>query len=98
MNVIEPERTENLVRADSYAASNGFRYMDVDDGIYSYFVPMSDNSTHLYIRQNIQDGESIFIAPKYVLVFNVKSNSAGIVKADEMVEPIAFNVVAEIVE
>ena len=65
MNVIEPERTQNLVRADSCKAKKGFRYLDEDDNTYSYFVPMRDNSTHLYIRRNVKGGESIFIHPKY---------------------------------
>ena len=90
MNVIEPVVTRNLVRADSREAEDGFRYLD--DNIYSYFVPMDDNRHHLYIRQAIKDGQSIFITPQHVLVFNVRSNVAGIVEADKMVEPVEFEV------
>ncbi len=95
MNVIEPVVKIDLVRADSYAASGGFRYADEDDDYYNYFVPMSPNSTHLYIRRSVQQGRSIFIEPEYILVFNVEHNSAGIVKANRMVEPIDFTVQAE---
>ncbi|KKL21721.1 hypothetical protein LCGC14_2442630 [marine sediment metagenome] len=92
MNVIEPVVTRNLVRADSWKAENGFRYLDEDDNTYSYSVPMNSNSTHLYIRRAIRENQSVFITPEYVLVFNVQSNVAGIVKADKMVEPVEFKV------
>ncbi|KKN03336.1 hypothetical protein LCGC14_1108780 [marine sediment metagenome] len=92
MNVIEFMRTENLVRADSEETENGFRYFDEEDNTYSYFVPMDDNSHNLYIRMAIKEGRSIFITPNYVLVFNLKNNTAGIVKADKMVEPVNFTV------
>ncbi len=95
MNVIEPVVTRNLVRADSKEAKNGFRYLDEDDITYSYFVPMNDNRFNLYIRRTIQDGQSIFITPQYVLVFNVQSNAAGIIEADKMVEPVDFTVNTE---
>ena len=92
MYVIEPERVENLVRADSVKARNGFRYADDVDKIYAYFVPMGGNSRHLYIRRVIRKGQNILINPEGVLVFNVQSNSAGIVKGDQMVEPVKFTV------
>ncbi|KKL76894.1 hypothetical protein LCGC14_2040330 [marine sediment metagenome] len=93
MNVIEPMQTNNLVRADSREAEDGFRYLD--DNIYSYFVPMNDNRSTLYIRQAIRENQSIFITPEYVLVFNVRFNVAGIVEADKMVEPVDFTVNVE---
>lgn len=95
MKVIEPTKQVDLVRADSKEAKNGFRYLDYDDITYSYFVPMDDNSACLYIRQQIQEGQSIFISPEYVLVFNVQHNTAGIVKADEMVEPVELEVIVK---
>ena len=90
MNVIEPMKTNNLVRADSREAENGFRYLDTRDNTYDYFVPMNSNSSNLYIRRAPREDRSIFIAPEYVLVFNVRFNIAGIVKADKMVEPVDF--------
>ena len=79
MNVIGPVKTETLVRADSYKARNGFRYLDEDTGTYDYFVPMEDNRNHLSIRQIVQGDQSIFISPNYVLIFNVHYNCAGLV-------------------
>ena len=93
MNVIEPVVTRNLVRADSRKARNGFRYFIL--GAIEYFVPTEDNPHVLYIRRAIGEGQSIFITPKYVLVFNVKNNMMGIVKADQMVEPVNFTVNVE---
>ncbi len=98
MKVIEPERTTNLVRADSLKARNGFRYFDKNEETYMYFVPMKDNSHHLYIRRTVREGQSIFITPVYILVFSVRYNTAGIVKADRMVEPINFVVNTVLVE
>ncbi len=95
MNVTEPVVKIDLVRADSSKATRGFRYIDERDDYYGYFVPMSPNSSYLYIRRSVQKGQSIFIEPEYILVFNIKHNSAGIVKADRMVEPIDFTVQAE---
>ena len=95
MNVIESMETKNLVRADSEEAENGFRYLDEEDNTYNYFVPMDDNSYHLHIRMTIKKGKSIFINPTYVLVFNLQSNTAGVVKADKMVEPVDFTVNVE---
>ncbi len=95
MNVIEPVVKIDLVRADSYAASRGFRYIDEQNDYYGYFVPMSPNSAYLYIRQSVREGQSIFIEPEYILVFNITHNSAGLVKADRMVEPVDFTVQAE---
>ena len=95
MNIVEPVKKIDLVRADSYEASKGFRYQDEGDDYYDYFVPMSPNSGHLYIRRSIREGQSIFIDPQYILVFNIKHNSAGIVKANRMVEPVGFTVQAE---
>ncbi len=92
MKVIEPIEKSNLVRADSEEAKNGFRKWHEIDEEWDYFVPMSDNSTNLYIRRTIQEGRSIFIAPDHVLVFNVQNDSAGLVKADAMVEPVTFEV------
>ena len=95
MNVIEPMKTNNLVRADSREAKKGFRYLDENDNTYGYFVPMEDNRSYLYIRRAIQEGQSIFIPPQYVLIFNVQSNAAGIVKADKMVEPVELEVIVK---
>ncbi len=95
MNVIEPTVTKDSVRADSREAKKGFRYLDENDNTYGYFVPMEDNRFTLYIRRIVQEGQSIFITPQYVLVFNVQSNAAGIVKADRMVEPVDFTVNVE---
>ena len=95
MNVIEPMKTNNLVRADSREAKKGFRYLDENNNTYGYFVPMEDNRFNLYIRRTVQEGQRIFITPQYVLVFNVQSNAAGIVEADKMVEPVKFTVNAE---
>ncbi len=90
MNVIEPAVTRNSVRADSREAKNGFRYFVL--GVIEYFVPTKDNPHNLYIRRSIREGQSIFITPEYVLVFNVKNNTMGIVRADQMVEPVEFEV------
>ena len=95
MKVNDPLFISNPVRADSDEAKNGFRYIDEDDNTYNYFVPMDSNSVHLYIRRSMGKDRSIFIAPSHILVFNVQSNSAGIVKADRMVEPVDFTVNAE---
>ncbi|KKK88616.1 hypothetical protein LCGC14_2741380 [marine sediment metagenome] len=92
MRIIEPVNIENLVRADSVEAHEGFRYLDENDGIYGYFIPMDDNSSNLYIRRTIKTGKSIFIAPEYVLVFNIRFNIAGAIKANKMVEPVDFTV------
>ena len=88
MNVIELMKTNNLVRADSREAKKGFRYLDEYNNTYGYFVPMKDNQFNLYIKRITQEGQSIFITPQYVLVFNVQFNAAGIIKADRMVEPV----------
>ncbi len=98
MDIVEPERTENLVRADSLKARKGFRYLDEDDKTYDYFVPMSDNQHNLYIRRAKWGGQSTLINPDYILIFNVQHNAAGIVKVDQMVEPVEFVVNVEEVE
>ncbi len=92
MNVIESMETKNLVRADSEEAENGFRYLVEEDITYNYYIPMDDNSYYLYIRRAIRKGRNLFINPDYVLVFNLRSNTAGVVKADKMVEPVDFTV------
>ena len=93
MNVIKPAITRESVRADSRKAKNGFRYFVL--GAIEYFVPTEDNPHNLYIRRSMGEGQSIFITPEYVLVFNVKNNRMGIVKADQMVEPVNFTVNVE---
>ena len=95
MNVIEPVVTRNLVRADSPEAMNGFRKWHEIDKEWDHFVPMCANSTHLYIRRTIQEGRSIFIEPSHLLVFNLQFNSAALIEADKMVEPVDFTVNAE---
>ena len=95
MNVIEPMKTNNLVRADSREAKKGFRYLDENNNTYEYFVPMEDNRSTLYIRRVIQEGQSIFITPQYVLVFNVRFNAAGIIRADRMVELVELEVIVK---
>ena len=95
MNMIELKRTENLVRADSREAENGFRQWHEMDQEWDHFVPMCANSTNLYIRRTIQEGRSIFIEPSHILVFNLQFNSAAIVEADAMVEPVNFTVNVE---
>ncbi len=91
MNLVMTDKPRNLVRADSGEARKGFRSFD-DEESYDYFVPMDDNSAHLYIRKRIKEGESIFITPDNILVFNLRYNIAGLVKADEMVEPVNLTV------
>lgn len=93
MKVNKPTLVSNSVRADSSEAKNGFGYEAL--GEYEYFVPVSDNSCILYIRRSLKKGQSIFIEPEYVLVFNVKNNTMGIVKANQMVEPVNFSVNVE---
>ncbi len=88
MNLVTTEKPRNLVRADSEEAKEGFRAFG-DDESYTYFVPMDDNSSHLYIRKK---SGSIFITPDNILVFNLRYNIAGLVKADEMVEPVNLTV------
>lgn len=95
MKITEPVEVSKLVRADSEEARDGFReYDEIGEG-WDYFVPMDDNSSHLYIRRNIQDGRSIFIEPDRILVFNIKYNIAGIIKADTTVEPVELTVKVE---
>ncbi len=96
MKVEDLRLTDNLVRADSKEAENGFRYKDDPEEKYGYYVPVSDNSMNLYIRRAITDRESIFIRPKDVLVFNVNFNSTGIVEADQMVEPV--NMMVQVID
>ncbi len=95
MKVIELERVENSVRADSPEAMNGFRKWHETDKEWDYFVPMDDNFVNLYIRRTIQEGRSIFITPNYVLVFNIQCNTAAIIKANAMVEPVEFEVIVK---
>ncbi len=105
MNLVTTEKPRNLVRADSEEAKEGFRSFDDDDraagqlrsGSYVYFVPMDGNSAHLLIKRKgwiIQTSrkETMPIKPEYVLVFNLRYNIAGLVKADEMVEPVNLTV------
>ncbi len=91
MNLITVHKAVKLVRADSEEAKEGFRSL-AEDEAYAYLVPMDDNSAHLYIRRRIGEGGSIFITPDNILVFNLKYNIAGLVKADEMVEPVNLTV------
>ncbi len=95
MNVIEPVATRNLVRADSPEAMNGFRKWHETDQEWDHFVPMCANSINLCIRRTVQEGRSIFIEPSHILVFNLQFNSAAIVEADAMVEPVNFTVNVE---
>ena len=88
MEIRDPDLICNFVRADSPEAADGFGFEQ--NGIYEYLVPMQDNEANLYIRRQIQEGQSIFIESEYVLVFNVKNNRAGIIRADRMVEPVDF--------
>ncbi len=91
MNLITASKPRNLVRADSEEAREGFRTLEEDESS-GYFVSMNDNSSYLCISKRIKEGESIFIAPDYILVFNLQYNVAGLVKADEMVEPVNLTV------
>lgn len=90
MNVIEPERTENLVRADSPEAREGFSYLPPHCEEYSYLVPILNNP-HIAIEinhlVNVRN-----IGQKYVLVFNLKYNKIGFVRADLLVEVTDFTV------
>ena len=97
MRVIEPDDQSKSVRADSVEAKSGFKSYDEYAEEWDYFVPMKDNPNTLYIRRKLQDNQSIFITPNYVLVFNVMYNCAGIVKADKMVEPVNLTVNVEVV-
>ena len=96
MNLITPSKPKNLVRADSEEAKEGFRSFD-DDESYDYFVPMDDNSSHLSIKRKggvtqTYRKRTVSITPNNVLVFNLRYNIAGIIKADEMVEPVNLTV------
>ncbi len=92
MNLITASKPKNLVRADSEEAKEGFRTPEEDES-YVYFVLMDDNSSHLWIRRRGRGTKmSAYIEPDYVLVFNLRSNTAGLVKADEMVEPVNLTV------
>lgn len=93
MRVNKPTEVSNLVRADSKKASNGFRYVFL--GGDEYAVPVKDNPSVLYIRRAIKEEQSIFIEPDYVLVFNIKNNCMGIIKAGQMVEPVDLTVNVE---
>ncbi len=95
MNVIERMKTNNLVRADSPEAMNGFRKWREIEEEWDYFIPMDANFTNLYIRRTIQEGRSNLIEPSHVLVFNLEYNSAAIVKADKMVEPVELEVIVK---
>ena len=93
MKVNDPDLICNFVRADSPEAANGFGYEF--HGRYEYAVPVKDNPQILYIRRAVKEGQSSFIEPEYILVFNVKNNCMGIIKANQMVEPVNFTVNVE---
>ncbi len=93
MKIVESIEKRNLVRADSREAKNGFRKWHKTDEEWDYFVPMCDNSMNLSIRRTKRKGRNIFIEPEYILIFNVRDNSAGLVKSNAMVEPIDFTVI-----
>lgn len=96
MNIDDQTQPDNLVRADSPEARKGFRLLDREicrtSMKYSYFVPMDDNSTHLYIRRTIKKERSTPIEPEHILVFHIGNNTAGIVEAGKMVEPVDMKV------
>ena len=90
MIVEDPGLIDNPVRADSLEARNGFMYKDEPEEEYCYFMPMKRN---VNLSVKVKRGElRLTIEPKYVLVFNVTFNTIGIVKADQIVEPVNMKV------
>ena len=92
MNLVTTSKPKNLVRADSEEAREGFRTLEEDES-YDYFVPMDDNRIHLQVRRKVTPPQKlVYVEPDYTLVFNLRYNIAGLVKADEMVEPVNLTV------
>ena len=92
MNLVTTDKPRNLVRADSEEAREGFRTFNEDE-FSGHFVPMDGNSSHLSIKRKVLSASKpVIIGPGYVLVFNLDYNIAGIIKADEMVEPVNLTV------
>jgi hypothetical protein len=66
------------------------------DSGYGYYIKCEPNDAHIdvtvreteYCITDFNDGE-------WILVFNVKQNGLGIMRSDEMVEPVDMNVIVE---
>lgn len=89
MKVIEPTRTENLVRADSILQEKAFK--DTEGG-YFIVLDMQRGYFDCSVRPTTR------IDYKSIWVFNVRTCTLGIIDEDEMVEPVELTVNVEGIE
>ena len=92
MKIIEPTEVQNLVRADSEAAENGFRKWDDVEKEWDYFLPLAENYNFDF---NFTNSARRGTEPDYVPVLNIKEDCIGIVPIDKMVEPVNLTVAVE---
>lgn len=88
MRINDLDLISTVVRADSPEARNGFSYLPSGHNEYQYFVPIRNNpNVHVELNHYVDVRD---IGQNYILVFNLKHNRIGFVRADQMVEVIDF--------
>ena len=92
MNITEPVVVNNLVRADSEVAENGFRKWNKKGGEWDYFLPLRKNYNFDFVFTN---PERKGTEPDFVPVLNIREDCIGIIPIDKMVEPVDFTVNVE---
>ncbi len=83
MNVIEPTKKVNLVRAGSIEQEKAFK-----DRRGAYFIVL--DIRRIYFECSVRDSVNITYEPTWV--FNVQTNALAIFDVDAMVEPVELEV------
>ncbi len=91
MNVIEPVKTENLVRADLIAKEKGLRCFCEEEGNYDYFIVLDTNAAYYLVL--LKPG--LVLSYDYLWVFNVKTGTLATIPTDRMVEPVELEVIVK---
>ena len=86
MNVIEPKKQINLVRAGSIPKEKTFRDQK---GTYFVVLDIQSNYFECSVKPDAKDDYN------YVWVFNVNTNTLGIVDVERMVEPVELEVIVK---